>query len=256
MPEPPAATHPLGERWLREVDSLVEYARGLQVSRFSIKEVARRSEVTLETRVLEPRLLGLTIDRERVLLNSVLGGSLAAFTFAHELGHVYRRRGYFPGLRRAEEEWFADWFAREMVFPRRWLSREWHVGQLAALHVDRVTVALQLAVVGRAPALMRAGDKVLCKTCGSRHHRSGCSCVGYRTSLGSNRLLPELPRFQGTLKPRFQQLSMLGGSTGLNLSSDCTVGACRTVADVSRTIRLTVGEDSSSGTQALSHRAW
>lgn len=256
MSEPIASTHPLGERWLREVDSLVEYVRGREVSRFSIKEVARRSEVTLETRLLEPRLLGLTIDRERVLLNSTLGGSLAAFTFAHELGHVYRRRGYFPGLRRGEEEWFADWFAREMVFPRRWLGREWHVGQLAALHVDRVTVALQLAVVGRAPALMRAGDRILCKTCGSRNHRSGCPCVGYRTSLRSNRLLPELPPFRGTFQPRFQQLSMLGRGTGINSSPDCTMGACRTVSDVSRTIRLTFGKDSLAGTQALSQRAW
>lgn len=238
------------------MDSLVHFTRGLDVSRFNIDEVARRSEVTLEIKHLEPRLLGLTIDRERVLLNSKLGGSLAAFTFAHELGHVYRRRGYFSGLRKGEEEWFADWFAREMVFPRRWLKREWHVGHLAALHVDRVTVALQLAVTGKAPELMRAGVKVLCRTCGSRHHRSGCRCAGYRTSPRSSQLLPELPRFAGTFKPRFQQLSMLGKGTEVSLSSGCTAISCRGGSDVLETFPSRSGIASAWEGQAFEQRAW
>ena len=256
MPESPPSAHPLGERWLREVDSLVEFARGRKVSRFNIDEVARRGEVTLEIRPLEPRLLGLTLDRERVLLNSTLGGSLAAFTFAHELGHIYRRRGYFPGLRRGEEEWFADWFAREMVFPRGWLKREWHVGHLAALHVDRVTAALQLAVMGKAPALMRVGDKVLCRTCGSRQHRSGCQCARFRTVPRSNQLLPELPHFRRSFPPRFQQLSILGKSTSINSSPGCAAGVCRTASDLSGAFQWTVGKGTLGGTQVFSQRAW
>ena len=208
MPDSAASTHPLGERWLEEVDSLVKFTRGVDVSRFSVQEAARRSEVCLEVKALEPRLLGLTIDRRRVLLNSRLGGSLAAFTFAHELAHVYRRRGYFPGLRRSEEEWFADWFAREMVFPRAWLKRNWHGGHLAALHVDRVTAALQFAVVGEAPPLMRAGDIVLCRTCGCRQHRAGCPCASHRFSSPRDRRLPGVPHFQNASQPRFRQLPL------------------------------------------------
>jgi hypothetical protein len=209
MTEPRVLVHPLGDRWLTEVDRLVQPLRGRKITRFNLQEISRRAEVVLETQALQPGLLGLTLDSERVLLNQGLSGSLAAFTFAHELAHVYRRRGYFAGLRVREEEWFADWFAREMLLPRSWLSQSWRAQHLAALHIDSETAALQLSVLGRAPAIMRVRNRVLCRTCGTQHHRAGCQCATIRSAPSSIiQALPPGPNFKWRVSHSFQQLAM------------------------------------------------
>lgn len=194
MDRPIRPRHPLGDRWIAEVDGLVERLRGREVGRLRVEDLVRRSGIELEVKPLRSSLLGLTLDAGRVLLNSELTGARANFTLAHELAHVYRRRGYFAGLRETEEEWFADWFAHEMLLPRVWLWRDWSAQGIAGLHVDRVTVALQLAVVGKAPEIMRAGTQVLCRSCGSRYSQPGCRCRRYRNSSSDAlQALPEVP---------------------------------------------------------------
>ncbi len=188
-------THPLG-RWLPEVDPLVQELRGWRSIRFDLEKVSARAGVSLEWRSLQGGLQGLTVDCDRIVLSNSLTRANANFTFAHELGHVFRRRGHFAGLRHSEEEWFADWFAREMLLPHTWLRVDRSGQSLAALHVDRMTVALQLAAIGSAPEIMRYGHRVLCRVCGVRHHRWGCSCRELRCAPAVEReLLPEAPPF-------------------------------------------------------------
>jgi hypothetical protein len=205
-----ALDHPLGARWLAEVDSLVGLIRGPRVERFSIEKVASRTEVSISFKEMHPRVHGLTLRDGQVVLNRDLRGALANFTFAHELAHVLRRRGRFVGLRSSEEEWFADWFAREMLLPRAWLTLNLGAHDLAALHVDRMTAALQMAAIGRAPEIMRMGDRILCRVCGVHHHRWGCNCsVARSTPAFERRFLPEAPRFARAAPARpWLQMSM------------------------------------------------
>jgi hypothetical protein len=106
---------------------------------------------------------------------------------------LLRRRGHFASLAASAEEWFADWFARELVLPRRWTRQPWNEAQLAAWHVSYDTVALQLAVVNEAPELMRNGRRVLCRECGTTRHRRGCACVPWREQYpGVSRVPPDV----------------------------------------------------------------
>jgi IrrE N-terminal-like domain len=206
----PHHPHPLN-RWLPEIDYLVRGLRGPQSIRFDLAKIAARANVTVGWRSLQYRLQGITLDSQSVILRDGLRGAQANFTFSHELAHVFRRRGHFVGLRESEEEWFADWFAREMLLPRTWLDREWLGQELAAAHIDRMTAALQLSVVGRAPSIMRHGDRVLCRVCGVHHHRWGCECAALRCASPRDRhRLPEAPSFfRPTPTTSFAQLSIL-----------------------------------------------
>lgn len=212
--------HPL-ERWLPEVDALVGALRGSQGVRFSIEKVACRADVSVELRALEGQLKGVTLDCNRILLRGGLRQADANFTFAHELAHVLRRRGHFDGLRASEEEWFADWFGREMLLPRAWLRSDWRGSQLAALHVDQMTALLQLAAVGLVPRIMRYGDRVLCGTCGTHHHVWGCECRALRTAspLCQRRLRPA-PTFAGPRCSPHTQLEMEAFDDTFGLGQD------------------------------------
>jgi hypothetical protein len=113
-----------------------------------------------------------------------LRGARELFVFAHELAHALHRRGRFRSLHKADEEWFADWFARELLLPRRWLTdRPLSHGQIAALGIGYETWALQLAILGTAPSLMRNRGRVLCRYCGTSAHRWGCECRALRTGV-------------------------------------------------------------------------
>lgn len=162
------------------MDEVVTYARAGGSAKLDIRRTAARLSVNITDRDLGRDLLGLTLDDRQVLLHKDLGGAKRAFVFAHELAHVLHRRGSFRSVTRRDEEWFADWFARELVLPRRAVTRAWHDGRLAALHLDYNTVALQLAVMGAAPPLMRNRDRVLCRLCGTTQHRWPCQCAAWR----------------------------------------------------------------------------
>jgi hypothetical protein len=165
-----AARHPLGASLLREVDDVVAAARARGARRLDIPLVAARLSVEIVERDLGEHLLGLTLDNRRMLLHSDrrrLRGAQRLLVFAHELAHVLRRRGHFPQVSDRDEEWFADWFARELVLPRVAARRAWSEAELAAWHVDYDTVALQLAALGAVPQVIRNGHRVLCGLCGT-----------------------------------------------------------------------------------------
>lgn len=154
--------------------------RARRAFRLDVDRLANAIDIDLRYDNLGATLLGLTLNERQVRLNRSLRGAQLQLVFAHELAHILRRRGYFCEIPLADEEWFADWFARELVMPRRWLLRPWTGSLLAALHVDLETVALQNAVINRCPPLMRNGRRVLCRTCGTSWHVSDCPCRTWR----------------------------------------------------------------------------
>jgi hypothetical protein len=198
--------HPFGPALRTEVDEIVAALRGPLPRRLDIEVVAGRLGIRVIRRDLGAALRGLAASEDTVLLHQRLTPAMAAFTFAHEVGHVLHRRGSFRGLRRVDEEWFADWFARELLLPRDWLQfTRWRAGGLAALGAGVETVALQLAVLGRAPGLMRYRERVLCRTCGSRLHRWTCPCATFRQA--SHRAVSQLPDARELAQTRRRKVS-------------------------------------------------
>jgi len=190
------SSHPLPAVLAREVDEIVRQLRPTVFSPFEIEPTARRVGVRVERRRLGRELMGLTLGADRILLNrsNPYGGSMA-FTFAHELAHVLERCGAFSVAAPAGPEWFADFFAREILVPRRWLLRdgpdriEWLTTRRWA---GPSIVALQAARCDLAPAVFRYEETVLCRDCGERHPIPGCPCVAIRARPGRVRRLPQL----------------------------------------------------------------
>jgi hypothetical protein len=187
----PTAEHPLGRRLSSEVDEVVAYARAGGPAKLDIARVAARLRIDVREEDLGRELLGLTLGSGGVLLHRRLRGAARAFVFAHEVAHVLRRRALFRSLPRSQEEWFADWFARELVLPRPLARRPVHHAKLAALHVTSETLALQLSAMGMAPPLMRNGSRVLCRACGTRQHRRDCECATCRRDVKKCWTLPD-----------------------------------------------------------------
>jgi hypothetical protein len=126
---------------------------------------------------------------EAVLLNGavVLNGSSPSpgrrrFAFAHEAGHVLMSRGRMPWVDRRSEELWADWFAHELTFPRRWLREgRWEQLRLFADPAERQTIAAHLASSSlRGDVVLRVDDAVVCGRCGNRHLLDGCDCRRFR----------------------------------------------------------------------------
>lgn len=189
-------SHPLPPVLAQEVDEFVRQLRPTLFTPFEIEPTARRLGVRVERRRLGRELLGLTLGADRILLNrSHPPGTSAVFTFAHELAHVLERRGVFSVAAPAGPEWFADFFAREILVPRQWLLRdgpdriEWLTTRRWA---GPSIVALQAARCNLAPALFRQEETVLCRDCGDRHPIPGCRCVAIRARPGRVRRLPQL----------------------------------------------------------------
>jgi Zn-dependent peptidase ImmA (M78 family) len=192
----------------------------------------RLAELAATIRHCEPRSLRLSIDAtaaaagvkvreadlgsvllaanfaDTVVLN-IHGGVSSArrrFSFAHEMAHVLIRRGQMPWVPRREEEWWADWFACELILPRQWLRGRRSPRQLR-LFADKVadhkTVALQLAGVS-AQHVWRAGNEVICGRCGDSAFFDDCACREYRLDPD---LLGQLPELIGA-EARPEQLSL------------------------------------------------
>jgi hypothetical protein len=180
-----------------------------------IDGMARRLRLALMEYDFRGPVRGATIKDSLVLLDRRLSGSLRAEVFAHEVGHVLHRRGYFARLSEHEVELFADQFARELLAPGRWLTGERHSGEQLArrLGVRRSIVALQLAAIGAAPSLMRDRDTVLCATCGTWPHVTRCRCRRFRQDQRALQRLPDyraLPAFDQPdppLRPLHAQLT-------------------------------------------------
>jgi hypothetical protein len=179
--------HPLGTSLLAEVDDWVNEFRGTCLRRLDIDRTVRRLGIRVLWRDLGQQLLGLTLDDRRILLHSRrVKGARGLFVFAHELAHVLRRRGQFAAVAADDEEWFADWFACELVLPRRWLEHRAPHELARALGADREILALQLSVLQRAPRLMRHRKRVLCRSCGTYQHTPGCQCGPVRRGATDN----------------------------------------------------------------------
>jgi hypothetical protein len=178
--DPSRGDHPLGRPLIAEVDATIRDLRARQPWRLDVGRLVCDLGIRLTARRLGAHLRGLTLDERDVLIHSDLRGAQRSFVCAHEVAHVLKRRGHFASVTKADEEWFADWFARELVLPRKLLVAYGARLPLAALHVDGQTAALQLAAVGLAPRVMRDCSTVLCATCGARPHRWSCECRSFR----------------------------------------------------------------------------
>lgn len=224
-----AVQHPLPAGVLAEVDDVVFALRARRPRRLDVDKLAAVVGVELRRRDLGETLLGLTLDDHRVVLHRSLRGARQLFVFAHELGHVFRRRGQFVNVAAADEEWFADWFARELVLPRRWLTDRWPRTKLGSLHVEAETAALQLASLGLAPALMRNGSRVLCRTCGSDPHDWSCDCRTWRRQPAAVASLPDIREVSQLYTPvrwRAGWLSIDSSTTVTPAAPRCTDGPC------------------------------
>jgi hypothetical protein len=99
-----------------------------------------------------------------------------------------------PWIRRKDEEWWADWFACELILPRQWLrgTRSRRQLRLFADEVaDHKTLALQLAALSP-EHVWRAGDEVICGRCGDSAFFDDCTCRDYRLDAELLGQLPEL----------------------------------------------------------------
>jgi hypothetical protein len=223
------ASHPLGSRLLAELDDVVAHSRVGGAAKLDARRAAARLSIMIVERDLGDHLLGLTLDDKKVLVHPRLAGARRAFVVAHEIAHVLRRRGLFRSVSRDDEEWFADWFARELVLPRSTARQPWRETQLAALHVTFETVALQLSVLREAPALMRYRDRVLCRACGTVPRHPGCECAAWRRQSATARA--ELPDAAAWLRRRATpdrgvdaQLTINGARWAVQLKSQPATG--------------------------------
>lgn len=194
--------HAIPQPLLREVDWVVSGLRRCRDRRpdrleaFRINRVAGRARVEVRRRALGDTLLGLTLDADRVLVNSRLSAAEANFTFAHELAHILLRRGCFARLPASREEWFADRFAHELLLPRRWVwgasadEVRW-LSQRRWLAVE--TLAIQLGESDRVPSVFRSRGRVYCRRCSHRHVLPGCECRLFRAPESRPRAIERLP---------------------------------------------------------------
>lgn len=139
---------------------------------------------------------------DTIVLDSGLRPQAAASSFAHEIAHVMLQRDIFF-VPRAHDELFADWLGRELCLPRAWLGDAVNAPMTARRYrVSQATVAVQLASIGRAPALQRLDNTVLCATCGPLQHSIDCRCNHWRRLPASARtMLPDVRQHPSWLQP-------------------------------------------------------
>ena len=119
------------------------------------------------------------------------------FTFAHEIGHYFTitmlgwtARYYNEGAH-ADCELFCDWFARELLLPKRWLDSapftDLYASYIAIsdLCVSEETFLLQLMAQGDiSPQFKMSSDKILCLVCCNyEYYRRSCSCQPQREDI-------------------------------------------------------------------------
>ena len=157
---------------------------------------------------LGPHLLATVFDDVIVLnSNESLTRGRSRFAFAHELAHVLVNRGWMPWVNKRDEEWWADWFAHELVLPRRWLSDRVRSRQLLVFDdpAEHRTLALQLAALHCQRAVLRIGDEIICSWCGESEFFASCECRRYRERPQT---LSELPFFIAPTAVHLDQLQL------------------------------------------------
>lgn len=163
-----------------------------------VERLADQLQVRLIVHRFAGPVRGAAVAGDTILLDAELSPFERRWTFAHEVGHILLQRDHLR-VSRGVEELFADQFARELLLPRGWVEGVSDVPAFARrVGVARWLVALQMAVVGRAPRLQRDGSSVLCATCGHREHAPPCVCQGWRRrSPHQRRKLPHVRDIPG-----------------------------------------------------------
>jgi hypothetical protein len=189
-PRAPARQHPRQEAdWAAMIASdprLQTLAAGIRIAdhdgRLDVAGTADRLEVPLRHAELGEYVEAVLLNGVVVLNRSSPSPGRRRFAFAHEVGHVLMSRGQMQWVDRRSEELWADWFAHELTFPRRWLREGWWKQlRLFADPAERQTIASHLASFSpQGDAVLRVDDAVVCGRCGNRQLLDGCDCRRFR----------------------------------------------------------------------------
>jgi hypothetical protein len=162
--------------------------------RLDVAATASQLGIPLRETDLGDYVEGVMLDGVIVLNRAHSSPGRKRFSFAHEVAHVLISRRQMPWGERRNEEWWADWFAQELIYPRRWLRDPGCWDQLS--HFDDPaefrTLALQLGALHVETKVVRVEDDVLCSWCGEREFFATCECRRYRHE---GAWLDELPLF-------------------------------------------------------------
>ena len=176
------------------------------LGRLDVEATAKQHDVEVRAADLGTHAEALTVDGRIILHDHLSSAGRRRFVFAHELGHVLIQRGAMPWVTSRREEQWADWFAHECVFPRRWVrERSWQQLRLFTDPAERRTIAMHLASYLRQSRVLRVDDVVICGQCGDRNFATGCECERYRNSPGD---LASLPWLRAASEVKLDQLSL------------------------------------------------
>lgn len=169
-------------------------------------------------------LLAVTFDNRVVLTsNTRVSPARRRFAFGHEIGHALVDRGLTPWVEARQEEWWVDWFAHELVFPRQWLRERASWRQLQLFHepAERRTIALHLAALNGSPEVFLVGEAVLCSWCGEEPFFFDCQCRRYREDAIARDRLPSI-RLPGPV--HLDQLQLFDDADSRDLLNACLSG--------------------------------
>ncbi len=154
-----------------------------------VEAAASENGVRLIEHVFAGPVRGAAFAGDTIVLDARLRGFNRQWVFAHELGHIIAQR---HDLRAAQDERFADDFARHYLLPALWASaHERRPLSLARrLNVGLWLVAAQLSSLGLLPKVLRHGGSVVCGRCGLRSYESACGCTPARRSFRARQALP------------------------------------------------------------------
>jgi len=160
----------------------------------STDTVARALGVRVTMVEMPNSLWGLTSSTTDIWINRSLPAGGRRYAIAHELAHVLVLRNTVRWAA-DDEEWLADWFAREWLLPLQKLAQFvasrpqggcdlscLHSLEEASLHfrVPVTVCVLQGMRLGLLPSPWLQGDRLLCRWCGDRRRVSRCECQTYR----------------------------------------------------------------------------
>jgi len=192
-----------------------------QIRPLDLESICESLGVVLYTHTFGGPVRGLAIEGHVVVLDPRLDKFERQWTFAHEVGHILMQRREL-GASVAATELLADQFARELLLPCDWLEAAADLEDLRRqLQVPRWLLGAQLAIVGRAPALQRDHEEVICVKCGRTEHAPRCSChIWRRRNIVERQALPDvrelrLERTSSRPPTPSGQLQMALGPTGV-----------------------------------------
>lgn len=160
------------ERALRRSDGVWRVAPDAASARLGVRIRRGRMEAAGD-------LLGLSIGGDTIVLYSSIASRQAQrWVIAHELAHILVQRNTLPRCLESEE-WTADWFARELLAPRRLLRAAPGMSDSSAallFDVDVIHVMLQRMRISESPDVAIHNGIVLCPRCGHRQLLPNCPC--------------------------------------------------------------------------------